>query len=215
MEHKLSIQPKDKKIIWICIGILAVLYFARNAALSYLQAKHNQQVQQAVMAQRAAAVKGYWDAQAKAVAAKVEKGEPVVPVPYTFMGRFQGAAALPPRRGMCIISLTVTPVPGDVAKVQGYSNFSCGPALADIHKDALTSMMMSGGLDPASAIMTGAMEDGKLHFKVTQNVGVNRSVANCPMTSATATPFATGIAFDWKEDGDCGGGQMVLNRGGR
>ena len=74
-------------------------------------------------------------------------------------------------------------------------------------------MQMAAGLNPASTILTGAMEDGKLHFKVTESVGVDRSVANCPMTSATATPFATGIAFDWKEDGDCGGGQMVLNRG--
>ena len=65
-----------------------------------------------------------------------------------------------------------------------------------------------------SSIMTGAMEDGKLHLKVTETVGVDRSVGISRMTSATVTPFVTGIAVDWKDDGDCGGGQIVLNRGG-
>jgi hypothetical protein len=205
-------HQKDKKVIWICLGILAGLYCIRSLVLSYMQARAYQQAVQAVQAQRAAAAKAWADAQ-KEAQKKAASGPVVDPVPIVYMGNFAGNALLLPKRGMCIVTLMVSPVPGNAAQVQGYSSLRCTPPMEEITKDGVYAMQMAADLNQASTIMTGAMEDGKLHFKVTQSIGVDRSVANCPMTSATATPFATGIAFDWKEDGECGGGQMILNRG--
>ena len=119
---------KDKKVIWICLGILAGLYCVRYVAMSYLQARYIQQVQQ----QRAAAWKAWTDAQQKAqkeAQAKAATEPAVVPVPVIYIGTFAGNALLPPKRGMCIINLTVSPVSGHADQVQGYTSLRCTPPI--------------------------------------------------------------------------------------
>jgi hypothetical protein len=72
---------------------------------------------------------------------------------------------------------------------------------------------MPKGLNPSSAILEGNAENGSVHFHVTQTIGVAESLSKCAMTSATVAPFPpTQLAFDFKEDPPCNGGQLLLRR---
>jgi hypothetical protein len=65
-------------------------------------------------------------------------------------------------------------------------------------------------LNPADAILSGAMENGSIRFHVDKTIGTNSN--GCAATSFTVTPFGSNqLAAEWQEGG-CQGGHVILQK---
>ena len=75
-------------------------------------------------------------------------------------------------------------------------------------KEALLNRM-----DPDSAILTGTLQDGAIHFRADKTIGTD--INGCAVSSFTLTPFgANRLAAEWAA-GSCQGGHMVLAKAPR
>ena len=201
-------------VAWYGYGYIATL--ERQAAFRHQQEIRAQQRQQAkpkpaVPAAKtpasqagAAPLSAPHSAAGKAVAAVSLQP----PAPYAKLaGIWRGQAAIE-GRGICGLRFELTPKTPDT--FLGYSSFKCAniaPLMAAKNrrnqKEALLNRM-----DPDSAILTGTLQDGAIHFQADKTIGTD--INGCSVSAFTLTPFGSNrLAAEWQA-GSCQGGHMVL-----
>ena len=107
------------------------------------------------------------------------------------------------------------PVPEKHDNYMGYTRFNCmaPPGLASLHAGRILPKPLRDNLNPVAIVLTGAPEDGALHFTLNKTLIVPGD--GCETSSFTVTPFGTNqIAVEWHE-GQCRGAQLLLNKNGR
>jgi len=130
------------------------------------------------------------------------------PAPFAKLaGIWRGRAAIE-GRGLCGLRFELTPkTPGTFT---GYSSFTCAsiaPLMSAKNRVNRKAAILNQ-VDPDSAILTGTMQDGAIHFHADKNIGTD--INGCAVTSFTLTPFGSNrLAAEW-EAGSCQGGHMVL-----
>ena len=209
---------KQRNFFIICGAILVAWYgygyiadMERQAAFRHQQEIRAQQRQQAKSKPAVPAAKktplpaGAAPLPAPHPAAAVA---PKPPAPFAKLaGIWRGQAAIE-GRGICGLRFELTPKTPDT--FSGYSSFSCAntaPLMAAKNrknqKEALLNRM-----DPDSAILTGTLQDGAIHFRADKNIGTD--INGCSVSSFTLTPFGSNrLAAEWQA-GSCQGGHMVL-----
>lgn len=212
----MNMTNKQRKALWICVGIVVASYVGRSIIDSARQAAYYQQQAMRAAQQRAYA-KEHPPAPARApsvpvVPAKIATpasapNPAVAPAVETLSGIWRGRTALP-GRGIC--TLTIELHEGTPGHFTGFSTLGCGnfgPLMSkeDRNPAAATLNRMS----PAAEIVSGAMENGTIHLTVDKTVSTNSN--GCAATSFNLTPFAKQIAAEWQE-GTCQGGRILLGR---
>lgn len=130
------------------------------------------------------------------------------PAPFAKLaGIWRGQAALE-GRGICGLRFELTPNTPDT--FTGYSSFTCAsiaPLMSAKNRANQKSSLMNSR-DPDSAILTGVLQDGAIHFHADKTIGTD--INGCAVTSFTLTPFGVNrLAAEWQA-GTCQGGHMVL-----
>jgi len=199
---------KQRNLLIFC-GVMLVIWMMSRAVSSQHQAqmRHEQ-------AMRAAALQRQRQAQKPAPAPPppppaVKTAPAVSNTPSKFAGVWRGRAAIE-NRGICNLRLELTD--SGENKFTGYSLFTCvntNPLMAQKDKNNQKTALINR-LDPDSAILTGKLQDGAIHFTSEKNIGTD--INGCAVTSFTLTPFgADRLAAEWQA-GDCKGGNMLLGR---
>jgi type IV secretory pathway VirB10-like protein len=217
--------PKQRNFFIICGAVLVAWYvhgwigdMERQAQIRHQQAIRAQQRQQAQAKPKPAAPAakkpplpaGAAPPPAPHAAAAAT---PKPPAPYAKLaGIWRGQAAIE-GRGICGLRFELTPKTPDT--FSGFSSFTCAniaPLMAAKNrrnqKEALLNRM-----DPDSAILTGTMQDGAIHFHADKNISTD--INGCAVSSFTLTPFGSNrLAAEWQA-GECQGGHMVLAKAPR
>ena len=111
-------------------------------------------------------------------------------------------------RGICGLRLELQQKEPD--SYTGYSSFGCANAapLMSEQNRANPKAALLNRMDPDTAILTGTMQDGAIHFHVDKTIGTD--INGCALTAFSLTPFgATQLVAEW-QSGECGGGHMML-----
>ena len=148
----------------------------------------------------------------------------------------QGKAKLPPRivvtdltnlegtwfgqrllnaSGMCTLRLELRPLPEPPGSYKGYSRLNCMPpaGLSSLRGGRVLPKQQRENLNPVAMVLTGAPEDGALHFTLDKTVVAPND--DCETTEFVVTPFGTNqVALEWHE-GKCRGTQLILAKNGR
>lgn len=126
--------------------------------------------------------------------------------PGDLSGVWIGKAAVE-GRGICGLWLELSEKSPDT--YTGYSSFGCvnvAPLMSEQGRNPKSAII--NRLDPDTAILTGTMENGAIHFHIDKTMGTD--INGCTVTSFTLTPFgATQLVAEW-QSGECGGGHMML-----
>jgi len=216
----MNITKQQKQLFWICLILLVAAYLYHSVVISVQRYAYYQR--QARIAQMRA------KARAKAAAAKPQAAPitspgpvattapqvhaiaavPVVPARSKLNGIWQGRLALQDR-GICLLKLELREKePGDFA---GYSSLTCASVtpLMSAKDRGNTRTALVNQMDPDSAILSGTLQDGAIHFHVDKTIGTD--INGCVVTSFTATQFDSGLATEW-ESGSCQGGHVILSK---
>jgi hypothetical protein len=192
----MTITPKQRKIVWISVAILAVIYYTPSFVNSAMPSAHPRPEAQIRPSPFGSA----------------RDTRPEIPPAVTpaapfrgLLGQYQGRAPLA-ARGMCILRFELRldrETPGAFA---GYSTMICTP-LNPWERRSMAAMVPR----PISAILTGTAESGAIRFHVDDTIG---SAAGCTPTAFVIKPFGVNqVAAEWQDS--CHGGTMLLNRSGR
>jgi hypothetical protein len=140
-------------------------------------------------------------------------GTPHPPAPFARLaGIWRGQAALE-GRGICGLRFELIPKTPDT--FSGFSSFTCATIapLMSAKTRANRKSALLNRMDPDSAILTGTLQDGAIHFHADKTIGTD--INGCAVTSFTLTPFgANRLAAEWQA-GQCQGGHMVLAKAPR
>ena len=219
---------KQRNFFIICGAILAAWYsygtiadMERQAQIRHQQAIRAQQRQQAKPKPAVPAAK---TPPSQAGAAPLPAPHPATgktaaavaaqpPAPFAKLaGIWRGQAAIE-GRGLCGLRFELTPKTPDT--FTGYSSFSCAniaPLMAAKNRANQKTAILNR-MDPDSAILTGTLEDGAIHFHADKNLGAD--INGCSVTAFTLTPFGSNrLAAEWQA-GSCEGGHMVLAKAPR
>jgi hypothetical protein len=209
----MTLTPQQKKMLWICLGILGVSYVGRSVIDYSRQAAFYQR--QAIRAAQQREWARTHPPAPKPVPAPgaTAPGTPATsavakPVPDAFSGTWRGKAAIV-GRGICVVNVEMHQT--EPTKFSGFFTLSCGnfgPLMAkqDRNRAAATLNQMS----PAESIVTGTMENGAIHFTVDKTLNTNSN--GCAATSLILTPYGgKSLAGQWTEEG-CQGGHVLLWR---
>jgi hypothetical protein len=126
-------------------------------------------------------------------------------------GHWVGRAFLP-GRGICALQFELRETNDAPGRYAGYSSLACQrvPALMAPQGRASPPSSMMSQMNPTSAILSGTMENGSIHFRVDQTIDPDTRA--CAATSFLVSPFGMNrIAVQWQER-NCPGGQMILQR---
>jgi hypothetical protein len=124
-------------------------------------------------------------------------------------GVWEGRGRVPGPRGLCDLRLELKQ--SEPGHYSGYSRFSCismDPLTNPKDINAATNIV--NHLNPEAAIMTGIVEKGGIHFKTDKAIGTD--ISGCSVSELTVTPFgASALAAEWLE-GECSGGNLMMQR---
>jgi hypothetical protein len=207
----MNITPQQRKALWIGIGIVAVFYVGRSVMDSARQAAYQQQ--QAI---RAAQLRA--EARAHATAPRVSATPAVpsspaathapAPAASGLSGIWQGRTAIT-GRGICTLRIELHENPPE--HFTGYSSLACAnfaPLMSEQDRNPKSATL--NRMSPASAVLSGAMENSSIRFHVDKTIGTNSN--GCAATSFTLTPFgANQLAAEWQE-ATCQGGNIILQK---
>lgn len=214
---------KQRKFMIWCGVIVVAFYMGRSIIASMSQAAYYRR-QQAIRAAQAQKAKQKITVPEVAPAATAPTPAPptgVAPnanIPGTTMPRAKIAGVWHGRsllegRGLCDLRFEIRETAPD--KYSGYSGIACfsvSPMMAAKDLRNAKSAMLNR-LDPDAAILSGALENGVLHFTSTKNIG--QDINGCAVSSLTLTPFGNDrMAAEWQA-GDCPGGHMILGKSGK
>ena len=207
-----QLTAKQKKALLICLGVVVASYAVKWVITAAQQAAF----------QRQAFLAAQMRAKAKANAApKTPAPElPAVPVkPPTVVltnlsnleGMWMGSRIMN-QRGLCTLRLELRPVPQKPDNYMGYSRLNCAP-VPGVGPARFLPRPLRDNLNPVAIVLTGAPEDGALHFSLDKTVVVPGD--GCETSAFTVTPFGTNkIAVEWHE-GQCRGVQLLMDKNGR
>jgi hypothetical protein len=206
----MTIDRKQRNFLLLCGGILAAYYVERSIEDSARQAAYYRQQTIRAARQRAAA-------QALADAAQRSPGIHAAPgapdtahqVAPALSGNWRGRTAIP-GRGICTLSIEL--YENEPARFSAFSNLGCSnyaPLMPAQERNPAAAVL--NRLSPATAVLSGRMENGSIRFHVDKTLAANSN--GCFATAFTLTPFGTNqLAAEWQEAG-CQGGHMILQKG--
>jgi hypothetical protein len=213
-----QLTAKQKKALLICLGVVVASYAVKWVITAAQQAAFQRQAflaaQMRAKAQADAAARA---SKATAQAKPAPRGLPPVTVLTNLSnleGMWQGSRILGPQ-GLCTIRLELRPVPEKQDNYMGYSRFNCvpPPGLVSLRGGGILPRPLRENLNPVATVLTGAPENGALHFTLDKTVVVPGD--GCETSSFTVTPFGTNrVAVEWRE-GQCRGAQLLLDKNGR
>jgi hypothetical protein len=207
---------KQRNFLLLCGGIVLAYYVERSCEESARQAAYYRQMAIRAAQQRARA-KATPAPPPRASSTGAGHGAPA-PSPAgaatqsgPLSGVWQGRTAIT-GRGLCTLRIELHE--NEPGHFQGYSTLACtnyGPLMAPEGRGNAAGTL--NRMNPAEAILSGAMEDGSLRFHVDNTIGTNSN--GCGATSFTLTPFGTNqLAAQWEETG-CQGGHVILQKARR
>jgi hypothetical protein len=209
---------KQQRTLLICLTVLVGSCAARSVVDSILQRQYAQQQAAIRAAQQRAMEKARADAAQRASAAATTPAVPKSPagVPArapastgSLAGIWHGRIAIT-GRGICTLSLELHE--DEPGQFSGFSSLACAnfAPLMPPQDQADKAAAVLNRMNPASAILSGAMENGSIHFKVDRTIDASGN--GCAATSFTVTPFGTNqLAAEWQEEG-CSGGHVILQK---
>jgi hypothetical protein len=212
--NNLTVRQRN---FYIFCGVLVVGWFVvRFMTNAAQQAAFFRQQAILVAQQRARA-----DAATRARASKTQAPAlPAMPVkPPTFVltnlsnleGMWMGSRIMN-QRGLCTLRLELRPILGKPDNYMGYSRLNCA-AVPGVGPARFLPKPLRDNLNPVAIVLTGAPEDGALHFTLDKTVVVPGD--GCETSAFTVTPFGTNkIAVEWHE-GQCRGVQLLMDKNGR
>jgi hypothetical protein len=218
MNNPMSNMTAKQRNFYIFCGVILVGWFVvrfmTNAA------------QQAAFFRQQAALAAQQRARAEAAARAVKTPAPAPPavptkppvIVLTNLSNLEGTwlgSRILNENGLCTLRLELRPVPEKPDNYMGYSRFNCvpPPGLASLRGGGMLPKRLRENLNPVAIVLTGAPEDGALHFVLDKTVVVPGD--GCETSSFTVTPFGTNrIAVEWHE-GKCRGAQLLLDKNGR
>ena len=216
MNNPMNNMTTKQRNFYIFCGVLVVgwfvIRFMTNAAhqAAFFRQQAIQQAQQRARAEAAARAA----AKPPAPAAPVRPPRDVLTNLSNLEGMWMGSRILN-EQGLCSLRLELRPVPLKPDNYMGYSRFNCmpPPGLRSLGGGRILPKPLRDNLNPVAIVLTGAPEDGALHFTLDKTVVVPGD--GCETSSFTVTPFGTNqIAVEWHE-GKCRGAQLLLNKNGR
>lgn len=201
--------PKHRKILLICLGIVAGSYIVHSAIEAVIRLQNNRR-QAAIRAQRAK-----------------QKPSPMPPANdllFTFMTvpaevkgldarRFVGVwgnKAVLNGRGICDLRFELKE--GETGSFVGFSTFNCVNyvAIAGLRNPTSIESAIAHRMKQDAAILTGSLQDGSIYLRLER--AVVGDPANCAVQSFVITPFGDKqLAAEW-QDRTCPGGSMLLER---
>jgi len=190
-----KMTDKQKKILWACLALLVASYVFRSVS-NYSR----------VMAYRRQAYQAWLESQKKtkqALAGNTVGSETAAALEHlsgVWLGRFAA-------NNITLCDLRLELKEDEPGKYTGYSGFSCsgtGPvAMGDLKNGRI-------GLNPDTAILSGAMDKRTIRFHVDQAMGADAQ--GCAISSLIVNYFGTGgLDAQWQK-GTCGGGHTLLAR---
>jgi hypothetical protein len=216
----MTIDKKRRNFLLLCGALVGAYAFERSVEESARQAAYYRQRQQAIRAaqQRAKAnarpvpprpaPPTVHDAPARTPpSAPAPARAPATPVEIS--GIWQGKTAIT-GRGLCTLRVELHEnAPG---RFLGYSSLACAnfaPLMAPQDRGNTAAAVLNR-MNPAEAILSGAMENGSIRFHVDKTIGASSN--GCAATSLTLTPFGSNqLAAEWQEGG-CEGGHVILQK---
>jgi hypothetical protein len=194
----MTITPKQKKIVWISIAALAVIYYAPAVIMAVMRSSHPQ------AAPRPSPFAG---------------AAPVVPpaiasadAPFIRLMGVYSSRAMLPSRGVCGLRFELRGNHEKPGAFAGYFTLTCTPVISFQQRQWRPNLAPAtvAGPKTTSTILTGTAESGAIRFHVDDVIGAT----GCIPTAFVLKPFGLNqIAIQW-QDG-CHGGSMLLNRTGR
>ena len=121
---------------------------------------------------------------------------------------------LKPERGVCTLRLELHS--SDDPPYTAYSTVDCGASLFFSRGQPASQAQindMKTKMSPASAILSGAADNGSIQLHLQQAVA--DAPDKCGVTSLKLTPFGAGtMAASWEEgpDASCQGGKVLMHR---
>lgn len=215
----MNMTNKQRKALWICLAIVVASYAVRSIILSAMQMQYYQQ--QAIRAaQQRAAAKARPAPSPRASSTPAAHGTPNTPAggsapagasasPANLSGNWRGKTAIA-GRGICALRFELSEK--ELGHFAGYSSLACAnfaPLMSPQDRGNIAAAVLNK-LNPAEAILSGAMENGSIRFHVDKTIGTNSN--GCAATSFTVTPFGSNqLAAEWQEGG-CQGGHVILQK---
>ena len=213
-------EPKHRKILFICIGVVVASYVVRSVVITALQMTYYQQ--QAI---RAAQIK---QAKAKAAPPPASKSTPAdAPAPppaptipaslMNLSGVWAGQAALR-GKGLCDLTFVLREKKEEPGHFSGSPSMTCvgyGPLVAKNPPSAAS--IIEDRRNPEAVLLTGGVAKDFLKFHVDKIIAPNSHVAGCAPTSLSASHSLRRPLSRRRvgEEGACPGGRMFLHKVGR
>ncbi len=212
----MNIDRKQRNFLLLCGAILAAYYVARFIETSARQAAYYRQQAIRAAQQREAAKARPTPPPRAAANPGAPANDPAggaaragaLASPGNLSGNWRGRTAIP-GRGICMLSIELHE--NEAAHFSGFSSLGCSnyaPLMSPEARNPAAAIL--NRLSPATAVLSGTMENGSIHFRVDKTIGASRN--GCAATSFTLTPFGTNqLAAEWQE-GTCQGGHVILQK---
>jgi hypothetical protein len=202
--------PKNRKILLICLGIVAASFIVRSAVEAVMRIEYNRR-QAAIRAQKAKKPSPMPPPDDMLYTFRTNPVQPKPVSPTQIMGAWEGKAVLEPR-GICDLRLEIKA--SEDGAFSGFSTFSCISVRRPQSLYYANPLSLQGKIAEVmrqdSAILTGKAEGNSIHFALAQAIGAN--INGCAVTSLTTTSFGTNrLAVEWK-DGKCPDASALLQR---
>jgi len=207
-----QLTAKQKKALLICLGVVVASYAVKWVITAAQQAEFQRQA--FLAAQQRAKAKANAAPKVPTPAPPAVPGRPPTIV-LTNLSNLEGmwmGSRIMNQRGLCTLRLELRPVPQKPDNYMGYSRLNCAP-VPGVGPARFLPKPLRDNLNPVAIVLTGAPEDGALHFTLDKTVVVPGD--GCETSAFTVTPFGTNkIAVEWHE-GQCRGVQLLMDKNGR
>lgn len=196
---------QNRKILFICIGVLVGSFIVRNVVISAIQMARYRQAVMAAQQRKA---------QQAAAKPPVKATEPqhATPAPphFPYPGVWAGSAAIK-GKGLCDTRIEMRDIENQPGHFTGDWSMTCRPYGPLISQErARRGAGMFNRTNPEAAIFAGTFKDGAMAFTLDKVMATDSE--GCAPSSLTITPFGTGqLASEWQE-GTCAGGHMMLHK---
>lgn len=203
------LTDKQKKYIWIAVGILAVIHFTPGILARMRSAFAPPAVIQKPSPTRPALQ---------------QAPPPAPPAPEMVAAAKYGGVWMgdsitpPPDIDRCSLKLEIRLSDDMPKKLKGYVSKSCVP-LQGLQRGPVTRGILRNMIDqsaPASVIMTGTPQETGISFTTDQAIGTE--VNGCTLSALSITEFGQSqVAAEWqetKQQPPCPAGKMMLRKRG-
>lgn len=199
---------QNRKVLFICIGVLVGSFIVRNMVISAIQMAHYRQAVIAAQqrkAQQAAA-------QPPVKAPEPQHAAPAPPPSFLYPGVWAGSAAIE-GKGLCDTRIEMRDIENQPGHFTGDWSMTCRPYGPLISRGrARRGAGMFNRTNPEAAIFAGTFKDGTMQFTLDKVLATDSE--GCSPTNLAITAFGSGqLASEWQEGENCpAGGHMMLHK---